>query len=102
MDILTPNTGDELMDRAYTNMQTHINSFDKFDEFFNYFSKIVKTDDKESLNKWLLKVLFVDMKRDNTKIVKHKFDLLLEKVDEQKKQQLIKWLDDNLQKVGGD
>jgi len=93
--MLTPQTGNEKMDQAYMNMQTHVDSFEKFDEFFNYFEKIVKTDDKAVLSKWLLKVLFVQMK-----YRKHPFDELLEKVEPGKKVQLKKWLEDNLRKVG--
>ena len=53
MNILTVNTGDEKLDVAYKNFQVHVSSFDKFAEFQNYFNKIVKTDDKDRLNKWL-------------------------------------------------
>lgn len=98
MNILTVNTGDEKLDEAYRNFQVHVSSFDKFAEFQNYFNKIVKTDDKDRLNKWLLKVLFIEFRYGRT-IQKHDFDILLEKVELEKKEQLEKWLKDNLEKV---
>ena len=98
MNILTVNTGDEKLDEAYRNIQVHISAFDKFPEFQNYFNQIVKTDDKERLFKWLLKVLFVEFKYGRTQS-KHKFDALLEKVSAEEKTKLEKWLNDNLEKV---
>lgn len=100
MNILTVNTGDEKLDEAYRNFQVHVSSFDKFTEFQNYFNKIVKTDDKERLNKWLLKVLFIEFRHGRTS-QKHDFDILLEKVKPEEKAKLEKWLKDNLEKVGG-
>lgn len=99
MNILTVNTGDEKLDEAYRNFQVHVSSFDKFAEFQNYFNKIVKTDDKDRLNKWLLKVLFIEFRYGRT-TQKHDFDILLERVSSEKKEQLEKWLKDNLEKVG--
>jgi len=99
MNILTVNTGDEKLDEAYRNFQVHVSSFDKFSEFQSYFNKIVKTDDNERLNKWLLKVLFIEFRYGRNQN-KHDFDILLEKVSLEKKEQLTKWLDDNLKKVG--
>jgi hypothetical protein len=52
------------------------------------------------LNKWLLKVLFIEFRYGRTS-QKHDFDILLEKVSSEKKEQLEKWLSDNLEKVGG-
>ena len=98
MNILSVNTGDEKLDVAYKNFQVHVSSFDKFAEFQNYFNKIVKTDDKEKLNKWLLKVLFIEFRYGRTS-QKHDFDILLERVSSEKKEQLEKWLEDNLEKV---
>lgn len=98
MNILAVNTGDEKLDVAYKNFQVHVSSFDKFSEFQNYFNKIVKTDDKEKLNKWLLKVLFIEFRYGRAQD-KHDFDILLEKVSSEKKEQLKKWLKDNLEKV---
>ena len=99
MNILTVNTGDEKLDVAYKNFQVHVSSFDKFAEYQNYFNKIVKTDDKERLNKWHLKVLFIEFRYGRAQD-KHDFDILLEKVSSEKKEQLKKWLSDNLEKVG--
>ena len=61
MNILIANTGDDKLDEAYKSIQVHISSFDSFEAFYPYFVDIVKTDDQEKLNKWLLKVLFVDL-----------------------------------------
>jgi len=100
MNILTANTGDEKLDVAYKNFQVHVSSFDKFPEFQNYFNKIVKTDDKERLNKWLLKVLFIEFRYGRT-TQKHDFDILLERVSSDDKAKLEKWLKEKLEKVGG-
>ena len=51
------------------------------------------------LLRWLLKVLFVEFKYGRTQN-KHDFDILLERVSSEKKEQLEKWLSDNLEKVG--
>ena len=100
MNILAVNTGDEKLDEAYKNFQVHVSSFDKFSEFQNYFNKIVKTDDKERLNKWLLKVLFIEFRYGRTS-QKHDFDILLERVSSKDKEVLENWLKDKLEKVGG-
>jgi len=60
-----------------------------------HFNYIVKTDDVEKLNKWLLKVLFVNLKYD-----KHDFDKLIDIVDDAKKQELQNWLSNSLKKQG--
>jgi hypothetical protein len=99
MNILTVSTGDEKLDVAYKNFQVHVSSFDKFAEFQNYFNKIVKTDDKERLNKWLLKVLFIEFRYGRTQS-KHDFDILLERVSSKDKEVLENWLKDKLEKVG--
>lgn len=101
MHILTVNTGDEKLDEAYRNFQVHVSAFDKFAEFQAYFEKVVKTDDSVKLNKWLLKVLFVELRYGRIN-QKHDFDLLLERVSSEKKATLEKWLKDNLEKVGGE
>jgi len=98
MNILTVNTGNEKLDEAYKNIQVHICSFDNFVEFESYFNSIVKTQDKEKLNNWFLKVLFWEFKYGRTQN-KHDFDILLERVSPEKKQQLENWLKDNLEKV---
>lgn len=98
MNILTVSTGDAKMDEAYKNIQVHICTFDKFIEFESYFNSVVKTDDKEKLFKWLLKVLFVEFKYGREQI-KHDFDILLERVGSEQKLKLEKWLKDNLEKV---
>ncbi|WP_294962285.1 hypothetical protein [Sulfurimonas sp.] len=98
MSLFTPNTGDKKMDEAYLNLKVHIDKCKTFDEFIQHFNYIVKTDDTELLNKWLLKVLYVNMKLDNTD--KHDFDKLLESVDEVKKQELKNWLEVSLKKQG--
>ncbi len=100
MNILIVDTGDAKLDEAYKNIQVHICSFDKFVEFESYFSSVVKTQDKEKLFKWLLKVLFVEFKYGRNQN-KHDFDILLERAQPEQKLKLEKWLKDNLQKVGG-
>ena len=100
MNILTVSTGDEKLDEAYKNIQVHICTFDKFVEFESYFSSVVKTQDKEKLFKWLLKVLFIEFKYGGNQS-KHDFDILLERVGSEQKEKLEKWLKDNLEKVKG-
>jgi len=96
MSLFTPNTGDAKMDKAYQNLQEHVSRCKTFDAFLQHFKYVVKTDDLEVLNKWLLKVLFVNMKQDPNE--KHDFDKLLERVGEVKQQELINWLKLNLEK----
>ncbi|RBQ28395.1 hypothetical protein [Aliarcobacter vitoriensis] len=98
MNILTVNTGNEKLDEAYKRMQIHICTYDKVDEFMNYFRTITKDKKEDELLKWLLKVLFWEFKYGRVD-KKHDFDLLLEKVGTAKKEQLEKWLKDNLEKV---
>ena len=100
MNILIANTGDDKLDEAYKSIQVHISSFDNFEAFYPYFVDIVKTDDQERLNKWLLKVLFVELKFGRNE-VKHDFDLLLEKVKPENKITLETWLQTELSKLKG-
>lgn len=99
MGLFAPNTGDEKMDKAYMNLQVHVDKCKTFDDFFMHFNYIVKTDNKDILNKWLLKVLFVNMKQNTQE--QHDFDKLLELVGEVKKQELKVWLKASLEKYGG-
>ena len=107
MNILNVNTGDEKLDEAYRNFQVHVSSFDKFAEFENYFNKIVKTDDKERLNKWLLKVLFIEFRYGrpgmNENQEKHLFDKILEKSKHEDREKLKQWIDATAKKleIGG-
>lgn len=94
-NLLTLNTGDKKMDEAYARIQSHVDKCKTFDDFFMHFNYIVKTDDKETLNKWLLKVLFVNIKYD-----KHDFEKLIDSVDDVKKQELRDWLSTSLEKQG--
>jgi hypothetical protein len=94
-NLLTLNTGDKKMEEAYMKMQDHVSKCKNFDDFYMHFNYVVKTDDYEHLNKWLLKVLFVNMKYD-----KHDFDKLLDSVDDLKKQELRNWLSASLKKQG--
>ncbi|WP_323594421.1 hypothetical protein [Aliarcobacter butzleri] len=98
MNILTVNTGNEKLDEAYKRMQIHICTYDKVDEFMNYFNSITKDVKKEELLKWLLKVLFWEFKYGRVD-KKHDFDLLLEKVEPKDKVVLEKWLKEKLEKV---
>lgn len=91
---LSPNTGDEKMDEAYMRIKEHIKKCKTFDEFFMHFKYIVKTDDKEVLIKWLLKVLYVLIKRED----EHEFDRLLRLVDDTKKAEIRHWLESALAK----
>ncbi len=99
--MLIPNTGNDKLDRAYNNLSMHISAYNNFEEFYNYFQRIVKTDDKDVLNKWLLKVLYVQIKATNKN--KHDFDLLIEKLrvnEPIKANNLSKWLKESLKEVG--
>ena len=99
MSLFEPNTGDKKMDEAYSNLKVHIDKCKTFDEFLQHFNYIVKSDDAEVLKKWLLKVLYVSMKLDIA--TQHDFDKLLERVSEVDKQKLERWLQVELEKVGG-
>ncbi|BAK73734.1 hypothetical protein [Arcobacter sp. L] len=68
--------------------------------FKTIFNKIVKTDDKDRLNKWLLKVLFIEFRYGRTS-QKHDFDILLERVSLRDKEKLENWLKEKLEKVRG-
>ncbi|PLY04901.1 MAG: hypothetical protein C0625_15430 [Arcobacter sp.] len=86
---------DKKMNEAYNRMTAHVDSFESFYAFYEYFLKQVKTEDKEELNKWLLKVLFIQMKK--TKEVKHDFDVMVELLENQpekafKAKELKDWL----------
>jgi len=106
MSFMSIQTGDEKQDAAYEKMKAHVSSFDNFESFYSYFLNIVKTDDKEHLNKWLLKVLFVELKYNNQPQGEelhtfqgkglHPFDELLELVDSDEKETLETWLSSNL------
>ncbi|MCG3675605.1 hypothetical protein [Aliarcobacter butzleri] len=98
MNILTVNTGNEKLDEAYKRMQIHICTYDKVDEFMNYFNSITKDVKEDELLKWLLKVLFWEFKYGRVD-KKHDFDLLLEKVEPKDKVVLEKWLKEKLEKV---
>lgn len=101
-EIFTPQTGDEKMDAAYQKMYIHVAGYEFFEQFETYFNKIVTTDDKNKLNRWLLKVLFVDMKykpKEETKSeIESKFSKLLSLTDQATKNNLNKWLDEQLKK----
>ncbi|MDN5091025.1 hypothetical protein [Aliarcobacter butzleri] len=98
MNILIVDTGNEKLDEAYKRMQIHICTYDKFDEFMNYFNSITKDVKEDELLKWLLKVLFWEFKYGRVD-KKHDFDLLLEKVEPKDKVVLEKWLKEKLEKV---
>lgn len=99
MNLFTPNTGDEKLDETYIKMQTHIITFNEFPKFEKYFLSIAQTDDMKRLNKWLLKVLFVQIRYPQDE--KHKFDLLLEKIKKEDALKLEEWLDTKLKETGG-
>ena len=91
---LSPNTGDEKMDEAYLRLSEHIEQCKSFEEFFKLFNFVVKTPDKDVLNRWLLKILFVLIKQDG----EHKFDKLLRLVDKDKRAEMETWLNSSLEK----
>lgn len=99
MSGLNPNTGNEKLDEAYNRLSLYVENFEGFVEFYNCFLKVVKTDDKEVLNKWLLKVLYVNLEQKSTPN-KHKFDILLENVTVENKAMPESWLDNKLKEVG--
>lgn len=98
MNILTVSTGDAKLDEAYKNIQVHICTFDKVVEFESYFNSVIKTDDKEKLLRWLLKVLFIEFKYGRQQI-KTDWDILLERVSPSDKEKLENWLKEKLEKV---
>ncbi|CAM3513001.1 hypothetical protein [Arcobacter aquimarinus] len=98
MNILTVDTGNKKLDEAYKRMQVHICTYDKVDEFMNYFNSITKDAKEDELLKWLLKVLFWEFKYGRTN-QKHDFDILLERVSSDDKAKLEKWLKEKLEKV---
>lgn len=100
MNILIVNTGNEKLDTAYKNMQVHISGYETFESFNSYFKSVVKTEDYEYLSTWLLKVLHHEFRHGRTEN-KHDFDLLLEKVSPEQKAKLERWLEEQLEKIGG-
>lgn len=94
--LFTPNTGDEKLDEAYKRIQMYVESFDTFPKFEKYFNEIVQTDDMKRLNKWLLKVLFVQMK-----YTEHDFDKLIRLLSDENAEKIKQWLDSELKKVEG-
>lgn len=62
MNILTVDTGNTKLDEAYKRIQVHICTYDKVDEFINYFKSITKDKKEDELLNWLLKVLFWEFK----------------------------------------
>lgn len=87
MKFFKPNTGDEQLDEVYIKMQVHITSFDTFAKFEKYFMDVAETEDMKRLTKWILKVLFVQMKFN-----KHPFDELMESLSEDKAKESVKRL----------
>jgi len=86
---LLPNTGDPKMDKAFINFKEHVDKCKDFATFLQHFNYIVKTDDPEILNRWLLKVLFVLLKQQAV----HDFDKLCAAVPEHKAKELREWLE---------
>lgn len=98
MNILTVSTGDAKLDEAYKNIQVHICTFEKFIEFESYFNSVVKTQDKEVLLRWLLKVLFIEFKYGRPQN-KHLFDMILEKSKPEDREKLEQWIDATAKKL---
>lgn len=89
----TPQTGDEQMDDAYARLKAHMESFEEFAKFFDYFNTIVKTDDDKYIKRWLLKVLFVQLK------AKHPFDEIYDNADDEGKKIIKNWMERNLENM---
>lgn len=100
MNILSVNTGDAKLDEAYKKHSSAYFYLDKVCRVRELFNSVAKTDDKEVLLRWLLKVLFVEFKYGRTQN-KHDFDILLERVSTSDKEKLENWLKEKLEKVGG-
>jgi len=98
MSLFTPQTNNKQMDEAYARLNEHVKRCKTFDEFLQHFMYIAKSQDPDVLNKWLLKVLYVLMRREN----EHEFDRLLRLVDDTKKAEIRHWLESALAKFGGD
>lgn len=102
MQILTVDTGNKQLDEAYKRIQVHMVSYDNFESFENYFNTIIKDTDKDTVFKWLLKVLYWEFKYGRESIEKHDFDVLCERVSPEKKAKFESWLQESLKSVGGD
>lgn len=103
--LLNPNTGDERLDTAYKNFSIHASAFKSFEEFENYFNSIIKTDNAEYLNKWLLKVLFAHFKveQNSTKLdeLTIEFIQMCSYLKAEEKTKVTAWVKANLEKVKG-
>lgn len=104
MNILTVDTGDTKLDEAYKRMQVHICTYDKVDEFINYFKSITKDKKEDELLNWLLKVLFWEFKygreanayRENMS----DWEVLLNACSDDEKNGLQAWIKTQLNKKG--
>jgi len=111
MQILTVNTGNTKLDEAYKKMQIHICTYDKVDEFMNYFKSITKDTKEDELLKWLVKVLFWEfrygrellsnkLKAREDMEVKNDWQILMENISDTNREKLEAWLQAELKKVG--
>ena len=107
MNILTVDTGNTKLDEAYKRIQVHICTYDKVDEFINYFKSITKDKKEDELLNWLLKVLFWEFKygraTQNGKCEESKksdWEILLENCNDEQREKLEVWLKQQLEKKG--
>ena len=104
INILTVDTGNTKLDEAYKRMQVHICTYDKVDEFINYFKSITKDKKEDELLNWLLKVLFWEFKygreanayRENMS----DWEVLLNACSDDEKNGLEAWIKTQLNKKG--
>ena len=104
MNILTVDTGNTKLDEAYKRIQVHICTYDKVDEFINYFKSITKDKKEDELLKWLIKVLFWEFKygREANSWQENMSDweVLLNACSENEKQQYEAWMNKKLVEKG--
>ena len=104
MNILTVDTGNTKLDEAYKRMQVHICTYDKVDEFINYFKSITKDKKEDELLNWLLKVLFWEFKygreANSWREGLSDQEVLLNACSEDEKVKLEDWIKTQLNKKG--
>lgn len=109
--MLITDTGNEKLDTAYNNLSSRIDLCNDAEEFITFFYKTVKTEDKEIINKWLLKVLFVQIKYVQSNIkqkdkqeldeLTKEFMQLCSLLNKEQKAKVESFVKNNLEKVKG-
>ncbi len=104
MNIITVDTGNTKLDEAYKRIQVHICTYDKVDEFINYFKSITKDKKEDELLNWLLKVLFWEFKygreANSWREGLSDWEVLLNACSEDEKVKLEAWIKAQLNKKG--